>query len=74
VALYVEAEAEDGLRKREFSKERPVDPQIVVGLLVDWTGFPLEVGCFEGNTAEITTVVVPIITGFPYATRCRERR
>jgi transposase len=35
----------------------------VVGLLVDRTGFPLEVGCFEGNTAE-TTTVVPIITSF----------
>ena len=30
-------------------KERRVDPQIVVGLLVDWRGFPLEVGCFEGK-------------------------
>ena len=41
----------------------PVDPQIVVGLLVDRTGFPLEIGCFEGNTAE-TTTIVPIVTSF----------
>jgi hypothetical protein len=35
----------------------------VVGLLVDRTGFPLEIGCFEGNAAE-TTTIVPIITSF----------
>lgn len=61
--LYFEAEEEDDLRKVGYSKERRVDPQIVVGLLVDRTGFPLEVGCFEGNTAE-TTTLVPIITAF----------
>src|SRR5699024_5396310 len=47
--LYFEAEKEDGLRKVGYSKERRVDPQIVVGLLVDRGGFPLEIGCFEGN-------------------------
>ena len=61
--LYFEAESEDDLRKVGFSKERRVDPQIVVGLLVVRTGFPLEIGCFEGNTAE-TTTIVPIITSF----------
>ena len=61
--LYFEAENEDELRKVGFSKERRVDPQIVVGLLVDRTGFPLEVGCFEGNTAE-TKTLVPVITAF----------
>ena len=61
--LYFEAESEDALRKVGYSKERRVDPQIVVGLLVDRTGFPLEIGCFEGNTAE-TTTIVPIITSF----------
>jgi Transposase DDE domain len=61
--LYFEAENEDELRKVGYSKERRIDPQIVVGLLVDRTGFPLEVGCFEGNTAE-TTTLVPIITAF----------
>lgn len=30
---------------------------------MDRTGFPLEIGCFEGNTAE-TTTLVPIITSF----------
>ncbi|MFP1155723.1 IS1634 family transposase, partial [Mycobacterium sherrisii] len=62
-ALYFEAEDEDDLRKVGYSKERRIDPQIVVGLLVDRTGFPLEVGCFEGNTAE-TTTLVPVITAF----------
>jgi hypothetical protein len=61
--LYFEAENEDDLRKVGYSKERRVDPQIVVGLLVDRSGFPLEIGCFEGNTAE-TTTLVPIITAF----------
>jgi hypothetical protein len=47
--LYFEAENEDDLRKVGYSKERRIDPQIVVGLLVDRTGFPLEIGCF-GST------------------------
>lgn len=61
--LYFEAEKEDELRKVGFSKERRVDPQIVVGLLVDRTGFPLEIGCYEGNKAE-TKTIVPIIKQF----------
>jgi len=61
--LYFEAEKEDRLRKVGYSKERRVDPQIVVGLLVDRAGFPLEIGCFEGNKAE-TTTILPIIQAF----------
>ncbi|WP_460624476.1 IS1634 family transposase [Kineosporia babensis] len=61
--LYFEAEKEDDLRKVGFSKERRVDPQIVVGLLVDRGGFRLEIGCFEGLTAE-TTTILPIIRQF----------
>jgi hypothetical protein len=61
--LYFEAEKEDDLRKVGYSKERRVDPQIVVGLLVDRAGFPLEIGCFEGNKAE-TTTIIPIIKQF----------
>jgi hypothetical protein len=61
--LYFEADNEDELRKVGYSKERRVDPQIVVGLLVDRTGFPLEIGCFEGNKAEKHTIV-PIIDQF----------
>ncbi len=61
--LFFEAEHEDTLRKVGFSKERRVDPQIVVGLLVDRHGFPLEIGCFEGNKAE-TLTMLPVIRGF----------
>jgi len=61
--LWFEAENEDELRKVGYSKDRKTDPQIVVGLLVDRTGFPLEISCHEGNTAE-TTTIVPIITSF----------
>jgi hypothetical protein len=65
--LYFEAEkedeGEDGLRKVGYSKERRVDPQIVVGLLVDRVGFPLEIGCFAGNKAE-TLTIVPIVKRF----------
>lgn len=61
--LYFEAEKEDDLRKVGFSKERRVDPQIVVALLVDRNGFPLEIGCFEGNKAEQKTLL-PIIEAF----------
>lgn len=61
--LYFEADKEDELRKVGYSKERRVDPQIVVGLLVDRCGFPLEIGCFEGNKAE-TLTIVPIVKAF----------
>jgi hypothetical protein len=65
--LYFEAEKEDpgagGLRKVGYSKERRVDPQIVVGLLVDRAGFPLEIGCFPGNKAE-TLTIGPIVKQF----------
>jgi hypothetical protein len=61
--LYFEAEHEDVLRKVGYSKERRVDPQVVVGLLVDRHGFPLEIGCFEGNKAEKLTIL-PVIRQF----------
>ena len=61
--LYFEAEKEDELRKVGYSKERRVDPQVVVGLLVDRDGFPLEIGCFEGNKAE-TLTIIPIVKQF----------
>jgi transposase len=61
--LYFEAEKDDDLRKVGYSKERRVDPQVVVGLLVDRRGFPLEIGCFEGNKPE-TLTIVPIVKQF----------
>jgi transposase len=61
--LYFETDDEDELRKVGMSKERRVDPQIQVGLLVDPSGFPLEVHCFEGNTAE-TKTLIPVLEAF----------
>src|SRR5699024_8953237 len=61
--LYFEAEHEDEYRKVGYSKERRVDPQIVVGLLVDRNGFPLEIHSFEGNTAE-THTILPVLEAF----------
>lgn len=58
-----QAEKEDDLRTVGYSKERRVDPQVVVGLPVDRHGLPLEIGCFEGNTAE-TTTILPVIAQF----------
>ena len=64
--LYFEAECEDELRKVGYSKERRVDPQVIVGLLVDRHGFPLQVGCWEGNKAE-TATIIPIVEAFQAA-------
>ena len=64
--LYFEAEKEDDLRKVGYSKERRVDPQVIVGLLVDRRGFPLRIGCWEGSKAE-TTTIIPIVEAFQQA-------
>ena len=61
--LYFETQREDDYRKPGFSKERRLEPQICVGLLVDREGFPLEVGGFEGNKAEVKTMV-PVLEAF----------
>jgi transposase len=61
--LYFQTEVEDELRRVGMSKERRVDPQIQIGLLVDAAGFPLEVVCFEGNTAE-TRTLLPTLRAF----------
>lgn len=61
--LHFEAQDEDALRKVGMSKERRVDPQVQVGLLVDRSGFPLEVHLFEGNTAE-TSTLMPVLNSF----------
>lgn len=68
--LYFEAENEDELRKVGYSEERRVDPQVVVGLLVDRGGFPLEIGCFEAYKAE-TSTVVSIVKQFRSVTASR---
>ena len=64
--LYFETEHEDDLRRVGYSKERRVDPQVIIGLLVDRHGFPLQVGCWEGNRAE-TTTIIPVVEAFQAA-------
>lgn len=70
--LYFEIQKEDqpdedtntpGYRKPGMSKERRLEPQITVGLLVDQNGFPLELHSFEGNKAE-TKTILPVIEAF----------
>jgi hypothetical protein len=61
--LYFETEVEDELRRVGMSKERRVDPQIQLGVLVDAAGFPLEVVCFAGNKAE-TRTLLPTLHAF----------
>jgi len=61
--LYFEMSREDDFRKSGLSKERRLDPQIIVGLLVDRSGFPLEIREFEGNLAE-TKTIIPVVTAF----------
>lgn len=61
--LYFEASHEDAYRKPGLSKERRLEPQIVVGLLVDKSGFPLGLTSFEGNVAE-TKTILPVIGDF----------
>jgi len=55
--LYFEIQKEDDYRKSGMSKERRLDPQITVGLLVGRDGFPLEIKSFEGNRAEVKTIL-----------------
>lgn len=61
--LHFEVEREDGYRKPGLSKERRLEPQIIIGLLVDGEGFPLGLNSFEGNTAE-TKTILPVIDDF----------
>nr|WP_244977360.1 IS1634 family transposase [Corynebacterium lizhenjunii] len=64
--LYFETDTPDDLRKSGFSKERRVEPQILVGLLTDAAGFPLHIGAYEGNQAE-TQTMLPMIRAFQAA-------
>jgi len=61
--LHFEVGDEDDLRRVGMSKEHRVDPQVQVGLLVDPSGFPLEIHMFEGNKAE-TSTLIPVLTAF----------
>jgi len=61
--LYFEIPEEDNYRKPGRSKERRLEPQIIIGLLVDRNGFPLGLHSFEGNKAE-TKTILPVIEDF----------
>lgn len=61
--LYFEVQQEDEYRKPGLSKERRLEPQIIIGLLVNQNGFPLGLQSFEGNTAE-TKTILPVIEAF----------
>jgi len=62
-SLYFEIQEEDEYRKPGLSKERRLEPQIIIGLLVDRNGFPLGLQSFEGNKAE-TRTILPVIEAF----------
>ena len=61
--LYFQVEEADEYRKPGLSKERRLEPQIIIGLLVDKNGFPLGLHSFEGNKAE-TKTLLPVIEAF----------
>jgi transposase len=61
--LYFEIQKEDEYRKSGLSKERRLEPQITIGILVDSNGFPLEIQSFEGNRAEVKTIL-PVLASF----------
>jgi len=61
--LYFEMPEEDDYRKSGMSKERRLEPQILIGLLVDQSGFPLGLHSFDGNTAE-TNTILPVVEAF----------
>jgi transposase len=61
--LYFEVQEADKYRKPGMSKERRLEPQIIIGLLVDQNGFPLGLQSFEGNKAE-TKTLLPVIQDF----------
>ena len=62
--LYFEADYEDELRKTGLSKEgRHSNPQIILGLLVSFGGYPLAYCIHEGNKYEGHTML-PAINEF----------
>ena len=63
--LYFETfkEDEEAFRKPGFSKDnKPNQPQILIGLVVNDMGFPIYYDIFSGNTFEGKTII-PIIIG-----------
>ncbi len=59
--LYFDSSVKEGVRDFGFSKDhRPMDTQIVIGLVVNKDGFPLYFDVFQGNTFERHTFL-PVI-------------
>jgi len=59
--LHFETEKEDGFRKKGFSKDHRGDmPQILIGLFVDYEGYPFDFDFFEGNTFEGHTFKISV--------------
>lgn len=59
--LYFETHTEDEFRRNGFSKDNKINqPQILIGLVVDKTGFPIYYDIFKGNTFEGKTII-PVI-------------
>jgi hypothetical protein len=62
--LYFETFKADELKVQGFSKDnKSLQPQIVIGLLVTQSGFPLTYDVFSGNTFEGKTML-PIVENF----------
>lgn len=61
--LYFDSALKEGLKNFGFSKDhRPLDTQIVIGLVVNKDGFPLYFEVFQGNTFEGHTFL-PVVKG-----------
>lgn len=59
--LYFETNRADDFRKNGFSKDNKINqPQILIGLVVNDTGFPIYYDIFKGNTFEGKTII-PVI-------------
>jgi len=59
--LYFEANDEDNLRKKSYSKDHKNDlPQIVIGLFVDKDGYPFDFDFYDGKTFEGHTFSVAV--------------
>lgn len=62
--LYFETFEDDDLRKTGFSKDnKSQQPQILVGLMVNKEGFPIDYDVFPGNTFEGHTIL-PVVKAF----------
>ena len=62
--LYFEASEEDDYRIPGFNKDgKHHQPQIMIGLLVSCSGYPIGYQIFEGNTSE-TKTLIPVLEAF----------